>query len=146
MEKIWVLVADASRARYFETDSPMGELRETADMVHPESRLHERAIRTDKQGRAFDSSGSGRHALDERESIREQAATTFAIEIADYLDKARTEHAFDRLIVVAPPKFLGELRERLDDNVRDLISLELDKDLAHIEKAAEIRTHLPERL
>ena len=146
MEKIWVLVADANRARYFETDSPTGDLRETTDMVHPESRLHERAIRTDKPGRAFDRSGQGRHALSERESIREQSAIAFAIEIADHLDNARTKHSFDRLIVVAPPKFLGELRERLDDNVRDLITLELDKDLAHIEKAAEIRTHLPERL
>ena len=114
MEKIWVLVADANRARYFETDSPTGDLRETTDMVHPESRLHERAIRTDKPGRAFDRSGQGRHALSEQESIREQSAIAFAIEIADHLDNARTKHSFDRLIVVAPPKFLGELRERLD--------------------------------
>ncbi|MGB5614970.1 MAG: host attachment protein, partial [Sedimenticolaceae bacterium] len=41
MNKIWVLVADASRARVFTADKPAGPLNEVEALSNPEARLHE---------------------------------------------------------------------------------------------------------
>jgi protein required for attachment to host cells len=46
---------------------------------------------------------------------------------------------------VAPPSFLGQLRAALSDQVRALVSAELDKDLVRFDVDA-IRERLPERL
>ena len=55
---------------------------------------------------------------------------TFAKEVGRYLDKARTEHRYDQLVLVAPPKFLGALRKELHKEVEKLVSEELPKDLS----------------
>lgn len=57
----------------------------------------------------------------------------FAKKIGDYLDKARTAHRFDRLHLVAPPKFLGQLRKALGKEVQKRIEQELPKDLSWID-------------
>ena len=57
------------------------------------------------------------------------------------LDQRRTEHAYDRLVLVAPPTALGDLREALSDPVRSLVRAELDKDLTKI-PVAELPSHL----
>jgi protein required for attachment to host cells len=46
------------------------------------------------------------------------------------------------LILIAPPKFLGTLRQKLDENLRNCISYEMDKELTNL-TADEIRYHLP---
>ena len=48
------------------------------------------------------------------------------------LDKRLSEKAYDRLVIVAPPKALGDLRAALSAHVRPLIYAELDKDLVKI--------------
>jgi len=55
---------------------------------------------------------------------------TFAREVGRYLDRARLDHRFDQLVLVAPPKFLGVLRKELDKEVEKLVADELPKDLA----------------
>ncbi|HUG79449.1 MAG TPA: host attachment protein, partial [Burkholderiales bacterium] len=63
-------------------------------------------------------------------SPSEHVAEVFAKRIGDYLEKARTEHRYDRLYLVAPPKFLGVLRRKLDRDVEKLVMGELPKDLS----------------
>ncbi len=41
----------------------------------------------------------------------------------------RVEHRYDRLILVAPPHFLGTLRQVLDAQVQACVVAELDKEL-----------------
>ncbi len=52
----------------------------------------------------------------------------FAAELAERLEAGRVAGTFQRLILVAPPHFLGLLRESLDAPTRAMVHTSLDKD------------------
>lgn len=59
---------------------------------------------------------------DESTTARQQtAASTFALRIAAYLERARQRSAFDRLVLVGEPGFLELLRMWLSKPVRALV-------------------------
>ena len=145
MSKIWVLVADSARARLFHADGSAGPLLEQTDLLMPGSRLKESELVGDRPGRAFDSGGKGRHGMEPSTTAKEMESHRFAVQIAELLQKEQLTGAFNRLVLVAPPGFLGELRGALSDGVRALISEEVGKDLVQFD-INSIREHLPERL
>lgn len=53
----------------------------------------------------------------------------FAAELAAMLNRDALAHAFDRLIVIAPPRTLGELRKHYHEEVETRIAAEIAKDL-----------------
>ena len=67
----------------------------------------------DGLGRSFESSGSAgdmRHAIEPRTDPHRELKRTSPTSSADMLDQRLTEKAYDRLVIVAPPKALGDLR------------------------------------
>lgn len=56
-------------------------------------------------------------------------SSVFAKRLADRLDHGRTQGDFDQLMLVAPPAFLGLLRESLNDQTLKLVSQSVDKNL-----------------
>lgn len=145
MDKIWVLVADSGRARLFQASGVKAPLEEQTDLVMPIARLQEQDLVSDRPGRSFDSAGEGRHAMEPSTPAKEVESDRFAARIAALLDSERLAGAYTRLVLVAPPRFLGQLRDALSDPVRALVSAELNKDLVQFDADA-IREHLPERL
>jgi protein required for attachment to host cells len=143
--KLWLVVADAGRAAFYQADTPKGPLREIQDFIEPDSRLPERELVSDRPGRTFDSAGPGRHAMEPHTPPAEVAAERFARLLADKVDSARQQDRFLHLGLVAPPQFLGLLRKALSEETARRVVLELDKDLTR-DTAEELRTHLPERL
>lgn len=137
---IWVLTADASRAKLFSTKSSSDTLREVESFVHGESRLHDRDLTSDLPGRAYDSQG-GRHAMEQRVDPKDAQAIRFAERLAAYLEDGRVHHRYDKLYVAAPPAFLGMLRDHFGP-VAPLVAGELDKHLTQC-TPAELRTYLP---
>jgi len=61
--------------------------------------------------------------------FHQQEEDRFAAETADFLKKRAMAHEFESLIVVAPPRTLGELRKHYHKEVSDRLVGELDKDL-----------------
>lgn len=55
-----------------------------------------------------------------------------ALELAKVLDKAREERRFERLVLIAPPEMLGDLRNSLPDQVRRHVVHEINKDLSEL--------------
>jgi protein required for attachment to host cells len=141
---MWVLVADSGRARVFSADSPIGELQEVQSFTNPEARLQEQELLSDRPGRSFDSAGEGRHAMGSTVEPKEQEAIRFAKQIGDYLEKGRIEFKFEHLVIVAAPKFLGLLRDNISPQVKDLITLTVDKNLVDL-KPSELRARLSHR-
>ena len=125
----WIIVADSSRARIFSMADVRSPLSEITDMLHPASRVREHNIGSDRQGRTFDSKGSGRHAKEGDVSIKKQEAINFSKEIAAYLDIERNKNRFEKLVLIAPPEFLGLLRKELSNSTKQRISREIGKDL-----------------
>ena len=145
MAKIWVMVADSSRATLYSTDSTVGALQEIESFDHPAARQHVQELTSDLPGRAFDSAGQGRHAMEQRTDPKQQEAITFAKELSKQLDTAAVQQAFDRLVLVAAPAFLGLLRKQLSDVTQKLIGTEIAKDLTRLDAGA-LRAHLPDRI
>ena len=79
--------------------------------------------------------------LDAERSATEHATELFVKRVSDYLDKARNDHRYDRLHLVAAPKFLGQLRKELGKEVQKLVTSELPKDLSWLD-ARELEAKL----
>jgi protein required for attachment to host cells len=144
MPNTWVVVADSGSARIFGAESPVGPLQELADFAHPEAGVAERELVSDRAGRTSDSHGRS-HSYEGEDSPREVEARTFAKLLGHEICLARARGDFDRLLLVAPPRFLGELRASLDAQTRKHINSELPSDFVAL-SAEEIRARLPENL
>lgn len=127
----WILVADGARARLFLNQGPGKGLESLGERVFPTARKPTREMGTDRPGRVQESANAARHSLTPRVDWHEFEKEKFAREVAAALDRAALNKLFDRLIIVAPPKTLGELRAHLSDHAKNKITAELDKDLTH---------------
>lgn len=145
MIKIWVLVANSGNATLFTADSPTASLTELMNFDNPYARVKQMELGSDRPGRSFDSHGEGRHAMAVEVEPKEQEQIRFAKLIVDRLEQGRVENAFERLVVVAAPAFLGLLRANFNAPLSSLLSLEIDKDYTAL-RPEELRTRLPERL
>lgn len=142
---IWILCANGVRAAIFAASSPIAPLKQVASLDNPEARAKQSELVTDRPGRAFDSKGVGRHAMEPEVEPKEEAQIRFAKAIAGRLEHGRVSRAFERLVLVAGPAFLGLPRKDLGEPLRSLVSLEIDSDYTAL-KPAELRARLPERL
>ncbi|MEE4303017.1 host attachment protein [Wenzhouxiangella sediminis] len=144
MSDCWVIAADSSRVRLFRKTE--GQSIEEFDvMLNPDARLREQDLVSDERGRGLNRSRSGRFAMAEPESHREHAEKTMALELARRLRQARLDGKMSRLHVLAAPRFLGQLRNSLDEDTREQIRSETAKNVSRLDAAA-IRAQLPEYL
>ncbi|TNE94605.1 host attachment protein [Porticoccus sp.] len=141
----WVLVADASRARIFNTAGSKEPLVEVKSMLHGESRLKVSELVSDQPGRQSGSNPSGSHGVAEKSAIKEQERDTFARELSDLLALGREQDHFRKLYLVAPSQMLGALHKHLNKNVKAALQGEFDLKLVKASNE-DIRNHLPEYL
>ena len=141
--RTWILVADGERARFLENHGPGKGLEAALDSEMQHKLPPNRDLVTDKPGRGSSPAGGGRHAVAPRRDWHTFEKERFADEVAQVLDHARTQDRFDRLVLVAPPKTLGWLREKLPTPTYDKVTGELAKDLTHASDA-ELQEHLGE--
>lgn len=140
---ILVVVADASRARLFKAEKRNGPIEELRDFAHPASRLHEGELVSDGEGKL---NGPGSNpAMADEPSHKQDEARQFAAQLCAELERAISAGECASCYWIAPPKFLGLLRENAAHALRDKISGEIDKDLVR-HSAEDIRAHLPEHL
>lgn len=145
MNDVWVVVASSTRCRIFTQRKHSGPLQQVEELDHPEGRLRGRDLASDRPGRSFDSAGHGRHAMGQPVDPTEQENIRFAKTVATRIDDARKKRRFDRLVLVADPRFLGHLRQGLSQATRHCLSAELHKNLADADPGA-IRQALPYRI
>ena len=127
----WVAVADGRRLRVLErpvATAPWRELgTEAAEHADPPSR----GLGADRPGRVRESVGGARHAVEPRQDPHDAAEAAFAHEVAARLERAAAAGRYGRLVVVAPPKFLGQVRPALGAETRRRLAGTLDRDLTH---------------
>jgi protein required for attachment to host cells len=128
----WVLVADGARAKPFLPDRPGQGLVEVPDTGLEVAHAPTRDINADRPGRTFDRGGEGRHAKEPPTDPHREAKRKFARQVAELLQDGLNRGAYDRLVLVAPPQALGDLRGQLGKAVQAKVSGELGKDLTHL--------------
>jgi protein required for attachment to host cells len=134
----WALVADAQHLRILERrgrDSWV-ELPET---LHPKANPASHLHGSERPGRVHESVGMARHAMEPRLDPHRAAEADFARHAAAMLEHAAETGRYGRLLIVAPPVFLGDLRKALGDETRRRLQGSLDKDLAQACLASIIR-------
>jgi protein required for attachment to host cells len=148
--RVRILVADQGEADFYDAANAHEMPTFAGGIGDPAARLHDREIASDRPGRVFDHAPapSGRrgatahHGTDGERSPRKYESGQFARRVAKLLDEAHRAGEFDRLIVIAPPTFLGRLREALPESLRAIIAAEVRKNLVH-QPPSELRAHLP---
>ena len=135
----WILIADGARARVLENTGPNKGLSAKEGLLFEGEHRPPRDAEFDKPGRTFESVGALRHAKQPRTDPHDKLKSEFVSSVAAALEE-NSDH-FDRLVLVAPPATLGELRTALPRQVADKVTKEVGKDLTHTPNA-EIGTHL----
>lgn len=140
--KTLIVVADGSRARFFRPEADKLVSAGLSDLVSPRSRQRPRTLASDSPGRGFSSArGGARHALEPQQDYHKLEKHRFMAVVAAALDAANASRAFDELILVAPRRSLGELRELLSAAVRRRICEEVPKDFTN-EPVGRLRQRL----
>ena len=134
MTTTWILSANRSNASLFESDWPGKSMRRLQDISHPKGRLQNKDINTDKPGRSFDSMGQGRHSMGSDQEPISHVAQQYASELAELLNKGRLTNAYEKLVLIAEPKFLGILRAALDKNTALLVVQSVNKELLDLKE------------
>jgi protein required for attachment to host cells len=130
MQTTWIVAADEHRVRIFEVEGKQSNFREVEDFINPEARLNERDFNTDARGRNFSKGQGAGDTADPRVTAAQHTTELFSKSIGDYLDKARQEQRYDKLRLIAFPKFLGALRKHLNKATQELVEDEISKDIS----------------
>jgi protein required for attachment to host cells len=135
----WIVIADSARARVMQNGGPDKGVQAVQGLMFEGDHSPSSEITADKPGRAFDSVGNARHAMEPSSNPHDELKAQFVRQIVGELEM-RVD-AYDRLILVAPPRALGLFRKALPAAVASKVTGELDKDLTHLPNA-ELPSHL----
>ncbi|NKB26651.1 MAG: hypothetical protein GKR99_03415 [Rhodobacteraceae bacterium] len=133
----WAILANSTQAHVVENSGPG---RGFAAIPGRTFRAADPMSYSDQPGVTHSPAGSARSAMD-KNSPKRLAESLFARQLAEALERDHAKGRFARLILVAAPHMLGELRAAMPQALVDLIAGEVDKDLTQV----PVR-ELPERL
>jgi protein required for attachment to host cells len=147
MKRACIAIVDAARARIYtydqttdgERSAPAGALHEEIDLVNAGRRGHD-LYSTTKPGIKRNAPGSGT-TDDHRDAHTDELDRRFARHVISEIDRISREHAHDRVLLVASPAMLGELRG-VDRALRPELQVEyVARDLARL-TSPQIHDHL----
>lgn len=126
---VWILAADAGRARLFEAEARNGGLTEIADLLNPEARLRDLDVVSDRTGHLNRGSDGFGNALEPRQWHIDHAAEMFAKGLCRRLSQGRRSGEVGRIYIIAGPAFLGLLRKNLDRPTQRIVAKTQPKEL-----------------
>ena len=91
-----------------------------------------RDIMADAPGRTFASVGTRRSAMEYHSDPVRDETRKFARSLLADLDTRLSAGEFDRLVICAPPRMLGALREAMPERIAAVVRSEVAKDLTKL--------------
>jgi protein required for attachment to host cells len=136
----WVVVCDGAKALVLENigDERFPNLKTKEVYRQEDLPTHEQG--SDAPGRALGSVGAPRSAMDQTD-WHAQGERRFLEKLAARLDAAVQAGEAKSLVIAAPPRALGALRQVYTHGVRSALAAEIDKDLVKM-PVHEIEKHL----
>ncbi|MBA15367.1 MAG: Host attachment protein [Sphingomonas sp.] len=126
--KAFVVVADGRKMLFLRNEGDADYPNLQVERVREQDNPPDREQSTDAPGTTFSSVGHGRSSYQETD-FHQLEEDRFAAQTAELLKKRALNNDFESLIVVAPPRTLGELRKNYHKEVEARLAGELDKDL-----------------
>ena len=139
MDAVWIVSANAARARLFSQRHATDLPQEVNDMVNPAARLRTAELETDSLGQR--AASKSRHGVgapttpsgyEPDTSPAEHLTELFAKSLAEVLLRAHQQQRYRQLMLVASPEFLGVLRKQLDPQLTSALKLEINKDYTQL--------------
>lgn len=128
--RIWIVAADREKAHIYRK-TPKGMERIADIKIGHAKSAHEDA----------GSSAALHHGYDVRSEKRHHNDPGFIQKLTAWLDLASKEKVFDRLVLVASPHTLGDIRSSLSKDIQGRVAAEVSKDLMKLPEK-EIEKHL----
>ncbi|MFO7757841.1 MAG: host attachment family protein [Roseovarius sp.] len=126
----WVLIANGEKALFLRNSidaiSPALDVVRKNEQENPSN--YDQAA--NRPGRKHDKAAGQRSAMEDTD-WHQLAKERFAHDLADLLYKYAHRGDFDRIVLVAAPHVLGDLRDHLHKEVQDKVVAEVDKDLSN---------------
>lgn len=143
----WIIIANTNQCRIYDYNKKLNTLKLIRLIDHPENKLKDHEITSDRPGHytASGASGSSRGAFSQPTDPAEIKIDSFARELASQLDEARNDHVYDELGVVMPAQMEGLLNNHLNKNVKALIKHNLKKNVMHLSEP-ELLKYLNEHM
>ena len=126
----WILTTDSNTCRLYNYTEKPELLTLVKEIKHPENKLRDTDLTSDKPGH-YKASGGAHGAFSQQSDPKEIKIEDFSREIAKALDHGRNTHAYEKLIVIAPPHMNGLLLKHLNKLVKDLVTHNIKKDIPH---------------
>ena len=144
-ERTWVVIADGAHAKVLQFTPEKPRLEIVKDIAFTIDLPATHDLVSDRPGRVFESHGYASHAKAPRSDPHRELKRSLAHKIANALQASLAEQRYDKLVLVAPPTTLGDLREALAKGVRACVTAEVAQDLVKI-PASELQDHLADVL
>lgn len=142
-KRTWVLLADAAQAKIVEYIGPGRGLQPVEGAVFSHIHASTHNLTSSRPGRAFDGMGQGRHSMESGTDAHAYEKYKFARELVQFLEVKAQQDDYDRLILVLPPRMLGDFRGLLKQGTQLRVYKELAKDLVSV-PLNELPSHLQE--
>lgn len=144
--KIWLVVANASRARIVEVGSGQGARRILFETQSDSTRARARELGTDRPGRIQWRQSPKRGAMETRRDFVDEEVKNFLHNLSRELMRLDQEFGCESLIIVAPARVARVLKEKLPKALENRILDLINKDftaldgadlIAHVVKATD---------
>jgi protein required for attachment to host cells len=126
-----IVIADGGHARFVARTPDRRHFHTVRALDSADAKRKSAEIGSDRPGRGQESVGTTRHALEPRSDPKDNAKHAFVGLVAEEINRAVAMEEVRALVLVAPPRVLGELRERLDRRAESCLVASLPKDLAN---------------
>ncbi len=125
----FVVVADGQKMLFFRNEGDAEYLKLEMERKEAQDNPADRDQKTSEPGRTFDASGGAGRSAYEETDFHQLGEDRFAAETAAILKERALRNEFESLIIVAPPRTLGELRKHYHKEVEKRLAGEIAKDL-----------------
>jgi protein required for attachment to host cells len=134
--RTWYVVADSGSARILTRRVQQAMFDTHTELTSSEIHSHTHDLGAERPGRSHESANAAHHAVEPRQDLHRAGKRAFIENVAEVLNDANRENAFDGLILAAPAHALGDLKHALDASTKLKVVFELQKDLTHVPNAA----------
>ena len=127
----WIVLTNTNNCRIYSLDQERKTVTLLNELNHPENRKKTSEYFTSDKPGSYQGSGMARGTYAHHTVPKATGIRHFAIEISQALDQGRTQNAYKKLILIAPPQMLGLLHDQCNKHVKQIITQEISKDLVH---------------
>ncbi|PWY54358.1 host attachment protein [Legionella qingyii] len=127
----WVLILNSNECRIYELSTKPYQLALLKEILHPESKLRDIELTSDKPGR-YKTDNPAHGTFAQPSDPKEIQIDDFSRQVAKELNNDRNIEAYKNLIVVAPPHMNGLLFQHLNKHVKELVTHNIKNDILNL--------------